>query len=120
MKVNSIYRRWTQERRERMSKLALERSGAKPGHRIVHGEQVPIDLAPKIRGMADHYRYYKGASAEQTKAFIKHLMETTDAKEAKADRCDGMVSQGDAGREAAAHSAAPIKAQASLSGRQDP
>lgn len=67
-----VYRPWSEARRRAASKAAIARSGAKPGHRILYGIQVPENHWDGISYAAHQFRQKNNLIA--TKRYIRYLM----------------------------------------------
>jgi hypothetical protein len=72
---NYVYRPWLEERRKAARAKAIERSGAKPGHRLVYGTNVPIEISEIVA--AEAYRFRHGGPKKRglraTHAFMRRL-----------------------------------------------
>jgi hypothetical protein len=59
---NYVYRPWLEERRKAARAKAIERSGAKPGHRLVYGRF--RHGGPKKRGLRATHAFMRRLTAE--------------------------------------------------------
>lgn len=73
---NFVYRPWSEQRRKAASASAIERSGAKPGHRLVYGINVPVGLWKTVAIAAYRFRHARPGkrSWRATHAFVKRLI----------------------------------------------
>lgn len=51
-----VYRPWSEDRRKKAKAAAVAGSGARPGHRILYGIQVPEEYWPLLNRPAAKYR----------------------------------------------------------------
>lgn len=65
---------WPLERRKKASAAAIARSGAKPGHRICYGINVPEPYWPLISFIVTRYRNLEKRTLKETKAYVQTLL----------------------------------------------
>jgi hypothetical protein len=80
-----VYRPWSEERCKAAQARAIERSGAKPEHRLVYGTNVPIDLWETVAAEAYRFRYggRKKRGLRATHSFMKRLIAELKAQIAR-------------------------------------
>lgn len=76
-----VYKPWSEERRKRAQEAAAQRLGAKPGHRIVYGVQVPREHWPSISKLATAARHADGLPMKKVQALIRRLVRLAENAE---------------------------------------